>query len=70
MDDDGIETDAWAADEGAAAGAPLPASSAWRQADPHGHRQFFALGDVALEADLMGARPGVVLAWCWRGAGV
>ena len=63
MDDDGIETDAWAADEGAAADAPIPASSAWRPGDHPGHRQFFALGDLPLEADPMGALPGVTLAY-------
>ena len=63
MDDDGIETDAWAADEGAAADAPIPASSAWRPGDHPGHRQFFDVGDLPLEADPMGVLPGVTLAY-------
>src|SRR6187397_101394 len=46
MDDDGIETDAWAADEGPGAGAPIPASAAWREGDNPGRRRFFALGDL------------------------
>ena len=41
MDDDGIETDAWAADEGPGDGGPIPASAAWREGDHPGRRQFF-----------------------------
>ncbi|MCB2413141.1 homoserine O-acetyltransferase [Demequina sp. TTPB684] len=63
MDDDGIETDAWAADEGPAADAPLPASAAWREGDHPGRRQFLALGDLPLEADPMGTLPGATLAY-------
>ena len=63
MDDDGIETDAWAADEGAAADAPIPASAAWKPGDHPGHRLFFELGDLPLEADPLGLLPGVTLAY-------
>ncbi|MBC7299180.1 MAG: homoserine O-acetyltransferase [Demequina sp.] len=63
MDDDGIETDAWAADQGPAADAPLPASAAWREGDDPGRRQFLSLGDLALEADPMGVLPGATLAY-------
>src|SRR5690554_3068170 len=63
MDDDGIETDAWAADEGPAADAPIPASAAWREGDHPGRRKFFALGDLPLEADPLGTLPGVTLAY-------
>ena len=63
MDDDGIETDAWAADEGAAADVPIPASAAWRPGDHPGHRLFFELGDLPLEADPLGVLPGVTLAY-------
>jgi homoserine O-acetyltransferase len=63
MDDDGIETDAWAADKGPGAGAPPPASAAWRIGDEPGRRQFFELGDLPLEADPMGTLPDVTLAY-------
>ncbi|MGC4174402.1 homoserine O-acetyltransferase MetX [Demequina sp.] len=63
MDDDGIETDAWAADQGPGDGAPIPASAAWREGDHPGHRQFYALGDLPLEADPMGVLPGVTMAY-------
>jgi len=63
MDDDGIETDAWAADQGPAADAPLPASAAWREGDHPGRRQFLALGDLPLEADPTGVLPGATLAF-------
>lgn len=63
MDDDGIETDAWAADEGPGEGAPIPASAAWREGDHPGRRQFFALGDLPLEADPMGVLPGTTIAF-------
>ncbi|MFW2512313.1 homoserine O-acetyltransferase MetX [Demequina sp. SO4-13] len=63
MDDDGIETEAWAADEGPAIGAPIPASAAWREGDHPGRRRFFAMGDLALEADPMGTLPDVTLAY-------
>ncbi len=63
MDDDGIETDAWAADEGRAADAPIPASAAWREGDPVGNRKFARIGDLQLEADPMGVLPDVVLAY-------
>ncbi len=63
MDDDGIETDAWAADEGPGDGGPIPASAAWREGDNPGRRKFFALGDLTLEADPMGVLPGTTLAY-------
>ena len=63
MDDDGIETDAWAADEGPGDGGPIPASAAWREGDHPGRRKFFDLGDLPLEADPMGTLPGVTLAY-------
>jgi len=63
VDDDGIETDAWAADEGPGEGAPIPASAAWREGDHPGRRQFFALGDLPLEADPMGVLPGTTIAF-------
>lgn len=63
MDDDGIETDAWAADEGPAASAPIPASAAWREGDHPGNRSFVSIGDLPLEADPLGVLPGVTLAY-------
>lgn len=63
MDDDGIETDALAADQGPGPGAPLPASAAWREGDHPGRRLFFALGDLPLEAEPMGVLPDVTLAY-------
>ncbi|WP_084125507.1 homoserine O-acetyltransferase [Demequina sp. NBRC 110054] len=63
MDDDGIETDAWAADKGPGPGAPIPATAAWREGDHPGRRQFLPLGDLPLEADPMGILPGAVLAY-------
>lgn len=63
MDDDGIETDARAADQGPGPGAPIPASAAWREGDHPGRRRFLELGDLPLEADPMGALPGAVLAY-------
>jgi len=63
MDDDGIETDAWAADQGPAADALLPASAAWRDGDNPGRRQFLSLGDLPLEADPMGVLPEATLAY-------
>jgi homoserine O-acetyltransferase len=63
VDDDGIETDAWAADEGPGEGAPIPASAAWREGDNPGRRQFFALGDLPLEADPLGVLPGTTIAF-------
>jgi homoserine O-acetyltransferase len=63
VDDDGIETDAWAADEGPGEGVPIPASAAWKQGDNPGRRRFFELGDLRLEADPMGTLPGVTLAY-------
>jgi homoserine O-acetyltransferase len=63
MDDDGIETDAWAADEGAAVDARIPATAAWRPGDHPGDRLFFEVGDLTLEADPMGVLPGVTLAY-------
>lgn len=63
MDDDGIETDAWAADQGPGDGAPIPASAAWRVGDHPGRRRFFELGDLTLEADPMGVLPGVTIAY-------
>ena len=63
MDDDGIETDAWAADRGPGDGGPIPASAAWREGDNPGRRMFFELGDLPLEADPMGVLPGVTIAY-------
>ena len=63
MDDDGIETDAWAADEGPRENAPIPASAAWREGDHPGRRQFVTLGDLPLEADPLGTLPNAVLAY-------
>ncbi|WP_083980007.1 homoserine O-acetyltransferase MetX [Demequina salsinemoris] len=63
MDDDGIETDAWAADEGPGPGAPIPASAAWREGDHPGRRLFLSLGDLPLEADPTGVLPDAVLAY-------
>ena len=63
MDDDGIETDAWAADQGPSAGAPIPASAAWREGDHPGRRLFMAIGDLPLEADPLGVLPDVTLAY-------
>lgn len=63
MDDDGIELEAWAADQGPSPDAPIPASAAWREGDNPGNRQFFALGDLPLEADPIGVLPGVTLAY-------
>lgn len=63
MDDDGIEADAWVADVGPAADAPIPATAAWREGDDPGHRQFCMVGDLPLEADPMGVLPGVTLAY-------
>jgi len=63
VDDDGIETDAWAADQGPGEGAPIPASAAWREGDHPGRRLFFNLGDLPLEADPMGVLPGVTIAY-------
>lgn len=63
MDDDGIEVDAWAADEGPGAGTPIPASAAWREGDDPGRRQFFHLGELPLEVDPMGVLPSVTIAY-------
>ncbi|MFV0287187.1 MAG: homoserine O-acetyltransferase [Demequina sp.] len=63
MDDDGIESDAYAADQGPGKGDLIPASAAWREGDHPGHRQFFALGDLPLEADPMGVLPDVTMAY-------
>ncbi len=63
MDDDGIETDAWAADEGPGASAPIPASAAWTEGDEPGRRQFADLGDIPLEADPLGVLPNVRVAY-------
>ena len=63
MDDDGIETDAWAADEGPSVDVPIPASAAWREGDDVGRRQFLDLGDLELEADPTGVLPGVRIAY-------
>jgi len=63
MDDDGIETDAWAADQGPGEGAPIPASAAWREGDHPGRRRFFELGDLPLEADPLGVLPGTTIAY-------
>jgi homoserine O-acetyltransferase len=63
MDDDGIETDAWAAEAGPGEGPSIPASGAWREGDHPGRRLFFSLGDLPLEADPMGVLPGVTLAY-------
>ncbi len=63
MDDDGIETDAWAADQGPGEGPPIPATAAWREGDHPGRRKFFKLGDLPLEADPMGVLPDVTIAF-------
>jgi homoserine O-acetyltransferase len=63
MDDDGIETDAWAASDGPDRRAPIPASSAWREGDHPGRRQFVDIGDLPLEADPMGVLPQVRMAY-------
>ncbi|WNM24916.1 homoserine O-acetyltransferase [Demequina capsici] len=63
MDDDGIETDAWAADEGPGPGAPIPASAAWRVGDHPGRRQFVTIGDLPLESDPLGVLPDAVMAY-------
>ncbi|WP_082092211.1 homoserine O-acetyltransferase MetX [Demequina pelophila] len=63
MDDDGIETDAKAADEGPGPGAPVPASAAWREGDHPGRRIFLNIGDLALDADPMGTLPQTTLAY-------
>lgn len=63
MDDDGIETDAWAADQGPGLGAPIPASAAWQEGDDPGRRLFFQLGDLPLESDPLGVLPNVTIAY-------
>jgi homoserine O-acetyltransferase len=63
MDDDLIESDAWAADPGPSADAPFPASAAWRDGDPPGRRQFVEIGDLPLECDPSGLLPDVRLAY-------
>lgn len=63
MDDDGIETDALAADQGPGPGAPIPASAAWREGDHPGRRRFVNIGDLALENDPLGILPDVVMAY-------
>ncbi len=63
MDDDGIESDAWAAAQGPSARVPIPASSAWREGDDPGRRQFVDIGDLPLEADPMGTLPSVRMAY-------
>jgi homoserine O-acetyltransferase len=42
---------------------PVPASGAWRPGDHPGQRQFLDIGDLPLEADPLGALPGVTLAY-------
>lgn len=63
MDDDGIDTDAWAASEGPRLDAPIPASAAWRDGDEVGRRQFVTIGDLPLEADPLGVLPDVTMAY-------
>ncbi len=63
MDDDIIESDAWASDAGPRADAPPPASAAWREGDPPGHRSFVDIGDLALDVDPLGTLPSVRLAY-------
>lgn len=63
MDDDVIESDPWASDEGPGDSALLPASAAWREGDHPGRRHFFDLGDLPLEADPSGVLRGVRLAY-------
>ncbi len=63
MDDDIIESDAWASDAGPRADAPPPASAAWRDGDPPGHRSFAEIGDLVLDADPLGTLPSVRLAY-------
>jgi homoserine O-acetyltransferase len=63
MDDDIIESDPWASDAGPRADAPPPASAAWRDGDPVGHRLFARIGDLALDADPLGILPDTRLAY-------
>ncbi|WP_083966768.1 homoserine O-acetyltransferase MetX [Demequina globuliformis] len=63
MDDDGIESDAWAAEQGPGPGTPIPATAAWREGDHPGRRQFFDLGDLPLEADPIGVLPQARMAY-------
>ncbi|PKQ26955.1 MAG: homoserine O-acetyltransferase [Actinobacteria bacterium HGW-Actinobacteria-4] len=63
MDDDGIETDAWAADKGPDVSAPIPASSAWREGDHPGRRMFVDIGDLRLDVDPLGVLPNVRMAY-------
>lgn len=63
MDDDEIESDAWAADPGPATDVPFPASAAWREGDNPGRRKFIDIGDLPLEVDSSGVLPNVRLAY-------
>lgn len=63
MDDDGIESDAWAADAGPAIAQTIPASAAWREGDHPGRRLFARIGDLPLDTDPMGVLPDVTLAY-------
>ncbi len=67
MDDDEIESDL--PDDTVPTGKPpIPASSAWREGDDSGRRQFFDLGDLPIEVgssgdDSGGVLPGVRIAY-------
>lgn len=61
MDDDEIESDEAATPEALGGLPPIPASSAWREGDHPGRRQFFALGDLPIEVGLDGSDSGGVL---------
>jgi homoserine O-acetyltransferase len=63
MDDDIIESDPWASDAGPSADAPPPASAAWREGDPVGHRSFADIGDLALEVDPLRILPTARVAY-------
>jgi homoserine O-acetyltransferase len=63
MDDDEIESDAWAADPGPTVHVPFPASAAWREGDHPGHRSFADIGDLPLEVDASEVLPQVRLAY-------
>jgi homoserine O-acetyltransferase len=63
MDDDVIESDVWASDAGPRADAPPPASAAWRDGDPPGHRSFAGIGDLTLDVDPLAILPTVRLAY-------
>ena len=63
MDDDEIESDAWAADPGPTVHLPFPASAAWPEGDNPGRRRFADIGALDLEVDPMGTLPAVRIAY-------